>query len=95
MVEKGNSYFLIVSPFLRMIQSITGDRSHADSALQLTPGTAELLPSARLTTFHPAHKCPEWRWREGTVLLLDWPLQEVGKKSGEGEGRKSQMRRQG
>lgn len=76
MEKKGSLYFLIVSSFLLVNQSVALGRSHADSVLQLTPGTAELLPSALLTSFQPAQKPPEWHWGE----LLDWPLLEVGKK---------------
>lgn len=59
MEKKGSLYFLIVSSFLLVNQRVALGRSHTDSVLQLTPGTAELLPSALLTSFQPAQKPPQ------------------------------------
>lgn len=56
--KDGKEGLFIVFPLVLLVQSVSLVRSHADFVLQLTPGIAELLPSALLTSFQPARNDP-------------------------------------
>lgn len=81
MVEKGNSYFLIVSPFLLMIQSITVDRSMQTlfcSSL-LAPQSCCLQPAGQPSTL--PRNAPNGTEGKGQCYSWTGPCKKWGKKA--------------